>query len=722
MAQNLNFKIIIVNLKRRTDRKLKIQTKLKNQGFADEEYIFMEAVDGSQLSLTPEIHDLFKGNDFNYSKGVIGCAMSHISLWKQLTHDSTCSCYVIIEDDAEFVENFKSKLIKAVGLFNDEPAAEICMISTNFLNRVILPCANIEQLKVVKKNNYEVEGTGGYIVKKSGAARFINHYVTHPMTRSIDASLVNTFNEQFYETSEYLIGSPNTPDTDVQNHSGQITAKPSQPKNELPTMTVAFCDWWKDEYGGGDFNTNNNFFVNILKMHSGFEIKVIEPHQNPDILFYSIFGNSYSHHSARRKVFFTGESLHQRSDADFNITFDESSAKNTRVPLWICYFDTNILNESLKRIHSNVIDCPTKREKFCSYIATNAGFENNRQIFVEKLSKYKRVDCGGRHLNNVGGVIPPGTNASGKIEHNKQYKFAIAFENKQYPGYVTEKIYDVYKSGCIPIYWGTPDVVNDFNPSTFINANDFADFDALIEHIRRVDSDDELYASYFKQPILSNSWINVFVDPNQSFFKKLASDISTNAVSFSRLGLWNNFWHNRDPLKEAHTDANITMQHSISILKHENINDLEDWGCGNSVFKEYCKQLQSVKYIGVDGSNTGHQNIIADLTDYKSLVDCVYIRHVLENNDEYEKILNNALQSFKKILILILFTPLLSSANTTQVINFTNLCGRAIPDIAFKENEIPAIIEKNNCKYEKIEMSKTNTKYHVETIFVVKHK
>jgi hypothetical protein len=135
------------------------------------------------------------------------------------------------------------------------------------------------------------------------------------------------------------------------------------------------------------------------------------------------------------------------------------------------------------------------------------------------------VDCGGKHLNNIGGAIPPGTNASGKIEHNKQYKFAIAFENKQYPGYVTEKICDAYKSGCIPIYWGTPDIIKDFNPSTFINANDFPDIDALIAHIRRVDCDDELYASYFKDQIISDAWMQIFTDPTHVFFKQLVSDI-----------------------------------------------------------------------------------------------------------------------------------------------------------------------------------------------------
>ena len=308
------------------------------------------------------------------------------------------------------------------------------------------------------------------------------------------------------------------------------------PNPKPKTITIAFCDWWEIEYGGGTFNIHDNFLVNLIKNsninninninnnnnnnnNSVVQIKTVEPFQNPDVLFYSVFGSSVGSYRARRKVFYSGEPISHRIDADFNITFDESNAINTRLPLWVCYFDETLLTSNSDRVIS-------KRDKFCSYIATQPGFENNRQRFVEMLSsKYKQVDCGGKHLNNIDGAIPPGTNASGKIEHNKQYKFAVAFENKQHPGYVTEKICDAYKSGCIPIYWGTPDVTKDFNPSTFINANDFPDFDALIDHIRRVDCDDELYASYFKEPILSDAWMQIFTDPTNTFFKQLVSDI-----------------------------------------------------------------------------------------------------------------------------------------------------------------------------------------------------
>jgi hypothetical protein len=65
----------------------------------------------------------------------------------------------------------------------------------------------------------------------------------------------------------------------------------------------------------------------------------------------------------------------------------------------------------------------------------------------------------------------------------------LAFENTRSPGYVTEKLVGPLLAGCIPIYWGAPDVVRDFNPGCMINVSDFPDFDSAIEHILKVDAD-----------------------------------------------------------------------------------------------------------------------------------------------------------------------------------------------------------------------------------------
>ncbi len=190
-------------------------------------------------------------------------------------------------------------------------------------------------------------------------------------------------------------------------------------------------------------------------------------------------------------------------------------------------------------------------------------------------------------------------------------------------------------------------------------------------------------------------------------------------MSFSRKGLWNNFWSGRDPEKEYVDckDNNVTMLLSKEIFEKNKVNLIEDWGCGNCVFKEYVK---NINYVGIDGSDTGYQNKIEDLTKYKTKVEGIYIRHVLEHNYDYKKILENALQSFEKILLLVLFTPF-TSKEETNILSTCYLQGNNIPDIAFNKTHLINIINQNNCSYELIEKIKSKTSYGYENIFIIKH-
>jgi hypothetical protein len=70
-----------------------------------------------------------------------------------------------------------------------------------------------------------------------------------------------------------------------------------------------------------------------------------------------------------------------------------------------------------------------------------------------------------------------------KRQAMRPYKFAIAYENAVYPGYLTEKIFDAFFAGCVPIYLGAPDVLDYLPAQTFINRNDFADNEALYRYL-----------------------------------------------------------------------------------------------------------------------------------------------------------------------------------------------------------------------------------------------
>ncbi|HTJ52719.1 MAG TPA: glycosyltransferase family 10 [Cyclobacteriaceae bacterium] len=79
-----------------------------------------------------------------------------------------------------------------------------------------------------------------------------------------------------------------------------------------------------------------------------------------------------------------------------------------------------------------------------------------------------------------------------KLNVLNQFKFVICFENCSFPGYVTEKIFDCFLAGAIPIYFGAPDI-NDFVPeNTFIDFRRFKDFNELDVYLQNF-SEEEAY-------------------------------------------------------------------------------------------------------------------------------------------------------------------------------------------------------------------------------------
>jgi hypothetical protein len=235
---------------------------------------------------------------------------------------------------------------------------------------------------------------------------------------------------------------------------------------------------------------------------------------DPDIIIYIVFGEWNpnlldKNHKNPKTIFYTGENRRPDPNADLNLTFDYTKQHNNiRLPLWIYY-----INKSNNRSGAtpdtvkwpdNIYSKLVHHTDFCCFVYSNK--VSYRNDFCSQLSKYKKVNCGGSQLNNVGEKIVD------KLAFQKKHKFCIAFENSSYPGYTTEKILDVYQSNCLPIYFGNPNITTDFNNGTFINGHDFKNNEDLINYIIKVDQDYNLYKSYFNKPIFSNTWQKRFND------------------------------------------------------------------------------------------------------------------------------------------------------------------------------------------------------------------
>jgi len=72
---------------------------------------------------------------------------------------------------------------------------------------------------------------------------------------------------------------------------------------------------------------------------------------------------------------------------------------------------------------------------------------------------------------------------SSKRKILSQYRYAICFENVSEPGYITEKIFDCFMAGSIPIYWGASEVVSSFPRNTFIDMHGFDSYEDLYQYL-----------------------------------------------------------------------------------------------------------------------------------------------------------------------------------------------------------------------------------------------
>ncbi len=84
-----------------------------------------------------------------------------------------------------------------------------------------------------------------------------------------------------------------------------------------------------------------------------------------------------------------------------------------------------------------------------------------------------------------------------KLDILKDYRFSICYENiRDIKGYITEKIFDSFKAGCVPVYWGAPNVSDHIPKECFIDKRDFSDYPSLYDYLRQMS--DETYQAYLK--------------------------------------------------------------------------------------------------------------------------------------------------------------------------------------------------------------------------------
>jgi len=177
----------------------------------------------------------------------------------------------------------------------------------------------------------------------------------------------------------------------------------------------------------------------------------------------------------------------------------------------------------------------------------------------------------------------------------------------------------------------------------------------------------------------------------------------------TNFGKWDKWYETLDASQpgKMYGDA-ITYRLAAAFLA--GCEEVEDWGCGRGAFREFCPG----RYIGVDGSKTPYAEKIAELTSYRTKADGIMLRHVLEHNYNWPRILDNAVASFRKRLCIVIFTPF---SDTTRELRHNRKSGVDCPDLSLSTADIEARL--TGLKFKLMANLKSASQYHVEHVYFV---
>ena len=265
----------------------------------------------------------------------------------------------------------------------------------------------------------------------------------------------------------------------------------------MKTVKIKFVGKWEG------ITPEENVICYWLRKN-GYEIQVCD---DADYIICDVFGNpryEYCRYPQVR-IFESGENV----TPDFNLV----DYAVCRYP--ISFYDRNFYlpgctnpgeywHALAKKDRNYPAEFLKEKVYFANLIAGHDSEHNYRSIFFEKLSAYKRVESPGTFMNNMPDGMTVNWLDDSKANFQRRSKFTICFESTAHEGFITEKITDAFFSDTIPVYYGSSNITEFFNPEAFINVSDYDSLDAVVAKIKELDQDDEKYLAMLRQPILKD--------------------------------------------------------------------------------------------------------------------------------------------------------------------------------------------------------------------------
>ena len=196
------------------------------------------------------------------------------------------------------------------------------------------------------------------------------------------------------------------------------------------------------------------------------------------------------------------------------------------------YFKMNFCHLFPEKIEKDI----SKKQKLCTLIAGNKHIEHPLELYSKRVeairwfeinhpddfdlygigwdelrinNKYLRYILRKTKLSKL--IKPNYPSYKGKVvsknETLKKYKFSICYENaRDIDGYITEKIFDCFFSGCVPVYWGANNITDHIPKECFIDKKDYHTYEELYEYMKNMSDKDYLkYLNNIETYLISDS-------------------------------------------------------------------------------------------------------------------------------------------------------------------------------------------------------------------------
>jgi GR25 family glycosyltransferase involved in LPS biosynthesis len=498
------------------------------------------AVDGQQLDRGDVKVNLFRQS---LTRGAVGCALSHYMLWCQLLSDVDHDMYAIFEDDVIFLDGFNERYKSLI----NEQIPKLGKMGTLW-NIIWLGYIGPEWFSgkrlagpstIAPMDEYR-SGTFSYLISKQGARILVQMIKSGKCTRTID-SWLSYFPSSFFmrckpclcwsDVANNNLGK----DTDVQHDrnlvSGSIMYNVAPVEDKSANAPVVRI---------GTMNGAHPFawFIASLTQRRFFAVAKLSPAiADVDIIVDDL---TRANDNGKREDFRPLTKLSVSVQVDPCTDCDRAGSADVRiccyipakrsglapgsivdqtnnmwyVPRWVTSFNERKNTQHMIGTFLSTSCLPPPKPtwtmaKFCAFLYNKDVPDRNR--FYDLLNAYKPVDALGR-CKNKSVVVNENSHDNWSIHDSavqkyEGYKFVIAFEKVRECGYITEKLINprLCKHPPIIIYFGAPDVGKYFNQESFIDVQQFKDFSAAIDFIKRVDNDDALYQQIYNQPFMTTT-------------------------------------------------------------------------------------------------------------------------------------------------------------------------------------------------------------------------